>query len=198
MDSLQSYESGHGDALHPIPVDPEEVFMGDHVALKTVTNQEFYQFIGRLDEKLNAIMSTVTVTTSDGPPVIDACPGPWRFQAVIHQSQSNCLPHRHLPAGVSTTSTTVTDQLAGTSTLPISGVSIPDLGRGPGAWRRAIKQWEEVDLLTKCALKDWPKHWYTGDMRTITGCKRSQRRIVFEEYERYRSFFFQVGSKLLD
>ena len=42
--SLQNYESGHGDALHPIPLDPEKTFMGDDLALKPVTNDEFHQF----------------------------------------------------------------------------------------------------------------------------------------------------------
>lgn len=68
--------------------------------------------------------------------------------------------------------------------LPIPNVSIPQLGRAPGAWRRAIKQWEDKDPATNIALKDWPAEWYSGDMRTITGSKRSQRQIVFDEFVR--------------
>jgi hypothetical protein len=80
--------------------------------------------------------------------------------------------------------------LGRTLNLPIAGVLVPDLGHGSGAWKRAIKQWEECDPTTKCPLKDWPKEWYTGVMRTVTGSKRSQRQIVFEEYERYEHFVF--------
>ena len=71
------------------------------------------------------------------------------------------------------------------SSLPIAGVSIPSLGRAPGAWRRAVKQWTEVDPQTGLALRDWPAKWYTGLMRTTTGSLHSQRQIIFEEYERY-------------
>ena len=69
------------------------------------------------------------------------------------------------------------------SSLPIAGVSIPSLGRAPGAWRRAVKQWTEVDPQTGLALRDWPAKWYTGLMRTTTGSLRSQREVIFEEYE---------------
>ena len=69
------------------------------------------------------------------------------------------------------------------SSLPIAGVSIPSLGHAPGAWRRAVKQWTEVDPQTGFALRDWPTKWYTGLMRTTTGSKRGQRQIIFEEYE---------------
>ena len=70
------------------------------------------------------------------------------------------------------------------SSLPIAGVSIPSLGHAPGAWRRAVKQWTEVDPQTGLALRDWPAKWYTGLMRTTTGSLRGQRQIIFEEYER--------------
>jgi len=70
------------------------------------------------------------------------------------------------------------------SSPPIAGVSIPSLGHAPGAWRRAVKQWTEVDPQTGLALKDWPAKWYTGLMRTTTGSLRSQRQVIFEEYER--------------
>ena len=70
------------------------------------------------------------------------------------------------------------------SSLPIAGVSIPSLGRAPGAWRRAVKQWTEVDPQTGLALRDWPAKWYTGLMRTTTGSLHGQRKMIFEEYER--------------
>jgi hypothetical protein len=96
-----------------------------------------------------------------------------------------------LPAPINGPATmTVTVQR--TSNLPIPGVLVPDLGHRPSAWKRAIKQWEEYDPMMKCALKDWPKEWYSGVMRTVTGSKRSQRQIVFEEYERYKQFMFRL------
>jgi len=213
VDSLQSYESGHGDALHPIPLDPEKIFMGDHLALKPVTNEEFFWLkhsigIGHIDEKLDAVMSTVASAMAPSSDLV-SCAVPERSHMLcIHQSPSTRISYHHsdcvqvpslptlIPSSVDllhhvrsgSGSVIIADQSeAGTvSTLPISGVSIPDLGHGPGAWRKAIKQWQEVDPVTNlCVLKDWPKNWYTGVMRTVTGSKRSQRQIVFEEYERY-------------
>ena len=61
--------------------------------------------------------------------------------------------------------------------------AIPDLGRAPGAWLRAVKQWEEVDPITNYALRDWPKEWYEGNSPTAS--KRNQRKTNFEEYIRY-------------
>jgi hypothetical protein len=226
VDSLQSYESGHGDALHPIPLDPENIFMGDHLALKPVTNHEFYEFkhsLGRLDDKLDSIMSTVALAT--GPPNpsnTGSHAGPERTQTLINKSRTR-IQHSHygppasisepalvsivpitdpvedsnctLPAGPAPVNgpatMTATVRRTQALNLPILGVLVPDLGHASGAWKRAIKQWEEYDPTTKCAaLKDWPKDWYTGVMRTVTGSKRSQRQIVFEEYERYALFIF--------
>jgi hypothetical protein len=70
------------------------------------------------------------------------------------------------------------------SAPPIADVSIPSLGRAPGAWRRALKQWIEVDPQTGFALKDWPAKWYRGLMKDKTASLRSQRQVIFEEYER--------------
>jgi hypothetical protein len=70
---------------------------------------------------------------------------------------------------------------------PIADVSIPSLGCAPGAWRRALiplKQWIEVDPHTGLALKDWPAKWYKGLMKDKTASLRSQRQVIFEEYER--------------
>jgi hypothetical protein len=208
VDSLQSYESGHGDALHPIPLDREKAFMGDDLALKPVTNDEFYRFKNSLNEKLDAIvLSTAALAT--GPPTAGNHASPECTQTLINHSRTRI---RHSPYGCVSESALVSIPIADpvedsghtlpvnglatttatvqhTLNFPISGVLVPDLGHSPGAWKRAIKQWEEYDPTTKCALKDWPKDWYTGVMRTVTGSKRSQRQIVFEEYERYEPFF---------
>ena len=69
------------------------------------------------------------------------------------------------------------------SAPPIADVSIPSLSRAPGAWRRALKQWTEVDPYTGLALKDWPTKWYKGLMKNKTASLQSQRQVIFEEYE---------------
>ncbi|KAF8798245.1 hypothetical protein BYT27DRAFT_7264839 [Phlegmacium glaucopus] len=188
VDSLQSYESGHGGALHPIPLDPKKTFMGDHLSLKPVTTEEFFQLkhsISHMDEKLDAIVSTISLAM-EGSSDLVSCAVPERSSPSKHMSYQQSLhtdrvqiplpspinPH-HVRSGLD--SSTIANSGATScvrvqSALPISGVSIPDLGHGPSAWRRAIMQWQE--------------HWYTGVMRTVTGSKRSQRQIVFEEYER--------------
>jgi len=43
VDSLQSFENGHGDALHLIPIDPTNFFMGDDSAMKLATFKEVRQ-----------------------------------------------------------------------------------------------------------------------------------------------------------
>lgn len=71
------------------------------------------------------------------------------------------------------------------NSMPIRGVSIPDLGHGIDAWRRAIKQWEEPDAGTGlAALKDWPAEWYTGVMRPHMASKRTIRKTIAAEYIR--------------
>jgi hypothetical protein len=68
---------------------------------------------------------------------------------------------------------------------PIPGVGIPDLPRGPDAWRTAIKQWEDpAASIGGKALKDWPEDWYSGAMRTITGVKRNMRKVIALEFDR--------------
>ncbi|KAG1805102.1 uncharacterized protein HD556DRAFT_1437265 [Suillus plorans] len=68
---------------------------------------------------------------------------------------------------------------------PIPGVGIPDLPRGPDAWRAAVKQWEDpAAFIGSKALKDWPEDWYSGMMRTITGTKRNMRKVIALEFHR--------------
>ncbi|EDR03152.1 uncharacterized protein LACBIDRAFT_331828 [Laccaria bicolor S238N-H82] len=69
-----------------------------------------------------------------------------------------------------------------TSTFQHFNFAIPDLGRSPGAWKRVIKQWEEVDPVTKHALKDWPGEWYKGS--SAMAGKRMQRKMIFDKYVR--------------
>ena len=196
--------------------------MGDDLALKPVTNDKFHRFKNSLDEKLDAIISsTAVLATVTGQWTTSNHAGPEHTQTLINQSRTHSIrhsPYSHVSesAALVSTGTTMaypvedsgctlpvnglamtTATIQRTSNVPISGVLVPDLGHSSGAWKRAIKQWEEYDPTTKCALKDWPKEWYTGVMRTVTGSKRSQRQIVFEEYERYEPFFGGLTSKQL-
>jgi hypothetical protein len=56
FDSLQSYESGHTDALCPIQNEPDESFMGDQKALGPVTNEEFHLFSMALFDTVNSLV----------------------------------------------------------------------------------------------------------------------------------------------
>ena len=72
----------------------------------------------------------------------------------------------------------------GTLGPSIPKAKIPNLPRGPSGWKEAINQWEKIDPDTGFALKDWPKSWYTGDMKRFNACKRTMRRRIAEEYNR--------------
>jgi hypothetical protein len=191
VDSLQSYESGHENALHPVALEMEQVFMGEHVAFKPATCGDVQQVHAFIDHRLKTFMSDFTLlkgvgTDQAGRPIEHPAPPCLSFQqppSSIHSQLDKQVP---IPPMVPETPSQPLPQF---QALPIHGVFISDLGRQPGAWRRAVKQWEEVDPAMGCALKDWPLEWYTGDMRTITGSKRSQRQTIFNEYERYTPAF---------
>lgn len=76
----------------------------------------------------------------------------------------------------------------------IPGVVIPNLAGGPGAWKKAIDQWEKGGKGMSVPLKDWPVEWYTGYMRKVTGAKRAQRQIIYDEYIRSVRFSFLIAN----
>jgi hypothetical protein len=200
VDSLQSFENGHGSALHPIPIDPTNFFMGDDSSTKPATSEEVHQLAASVHRTVDTLFTTVhsalsqTVNASIPPP-----------KNLNHLSQSTLggqmesinVPGfgnaRNSQIGPESTASCSSESVSSfepqnsrsvsPSSLPMAGVSIPSLGRAPGAWRRAAKQWTEVDPQTGLALRDWPAKWYTGLMRTTTGSLRSQRQVIFEEYE---------------
>ncbi|KAF9064776.1 hypothetical protein BDP27DRAFT_1425442 [Rhodocollybia butyracea] len=140
MDSLQSYETGHGNALCPSRLEPAKSFMSDHSLEQPVTANDFRHFT-------EAMMAKGTYPSGEG------CP----------------------------------QKSAKERNAPIPGVVVPDIPKhGEDLFLAAVKQWEEGDsshgLVTP--LKDWPVEWYTGTMRLVTGTKRSNRKLVAEEYER--------------
>ena len=233
MDSLQSYENGHGNALHPIPLGLDQSFMGEHIAGDLASTEEIRQMKYSVDRKIDDLERSIRRT------LVKACIHPSSTSAGIELE----LPNQQSDSGTSDVAVdqsqqsdsharTRPDRISRTwqasrvssapyvvplnnsvgrvsrdaspdahpvmpppkheacsnptgKTAPRVNVSIPDLGRSRGAWRRAIKQWEEVDPITKLALKDWPEEWYTGEMREVTGSKRGQRERVFKEFVRY-------------
>ena len=72
----------------------------------------------------------------------------------------------------------------GTISPSVPQATIPNLPRGGRGWKEAVNQWELVDPQTGYALKDWPKSWYTGDMKRFTAAKRTIRKRIADEYNR--------------
>jgi hypothetical protein len=68
VDSLQTYETGHGDALRPVQTEADRSFCGDHVLTNMVTAAEVREFATSTDCKLSLLMDTferITVATHD-------------------------------------------------------------------------------------------------------------------------------------
>jgi hypothetical protein len=193
VDSLQSFENGHGNALHPIPIDPTNFFMGDDSAMKPATSEEVRQLAASVHRTVDTLSTTVhsallqtanarshlTPQSTLGGQIesgIINVPGIGEAQnpQIGSESTASCTSES-VSSFESQQSRSVSS-----SSLPIAGVSIPSLGHAPGAWRRAIKQWTDVDPQTGLALRDWPAKWYTGLMRTTTGSSRGQRQVIFD------------------
>ncbi|KAJ7149831.1 hypothetical protein C8R43DRAFT_1088159 [Mycena crocata] len=187
MDSLQSYETGHGDALCPIPKEADKSFMGEHLLVKPVAAEEFRLVTTQL---LTAVRD-INLGNRSGNHVQPVQPT-GSFCAIQNpiprsaaQSHSNTLP-------VNSSTSQPNNSDAATQQIPLAnqiriipGVFIPDLKKGPTAWLDAVQQWEVGIPASKIpALRDWQKDWYTGGMRLVTGTKRSQRKLIAEEYYR--------------
>ena len=176
--------------------------MGDDSAMKPATSEEVRQLAASVHQNLNALSTTVNSALSQ---TADARNHPGSQSTLGRQMESINEPGfgeaRNSQIGSkSTTASCSSESVSSESfelrnsrsanvtvsplSLPIAGVSVPSLGHAPGAWRRAVKQWTEVDPQTGLALRDWPAKWYTGLMRTTTGSLHGQRKMIFEEYER--------------
>lgn len=183
MDSLQSYESGHGDALNPHRLQADKSFMGDHDALQAPSIAEFRLLSEQILTKLDNVSlstpsnthptsstaaTTTTATTTPNSPGPSLIPG-----NSSGGSTPPIPPDQNQPA------------IHPTATIPIPGVLIPGVGRDASAWRRAIDQWYFGDNKVGLKpLKDWPLHYYTGAMRLVTGTLYSNRKLLAMEYER--------------
>lgn len=180
IDSLQSYETGHGDALSPVHKEADKSFMGDHTLLQPVTKEEFRVFSSSILIALKARdfspghQCSQPVSSSTRP----LGNHPTNLPGLTTHTARDSQPISHHPNHTS-------ENPGQSRPLPIPGVAIPDLGKGRGAWRRALHQWNHGDPANGLqALKTWPTHWYSGDMREKTGTKRSQRALIAEEYDR--------------
>lgn len=199
VDSLQSYESGHGDALCPISKEAEKSFMGDHLRVGPVSTEEYRRRQDLVDEKMAAIFQAIslniTSTHRSRIPQVGIGITETELQSTVRDNLEilSMPPHTFDTTSENSAEFESTVPLPAASPrstalpkpVPIPGVSISDLGHGSTAWRTAIRQWEDKDPLTGLVgLKYWPREWYTGVMRTHTGAKRSTRKIIAEEYER--------------
>ncbi|KAJ7500182.1 hypothetical protein B0H11DRAFT_2155556 [Mycena galericulata] len=197
MDSLQSYETGQGDALCPIPKEAEKSFMGEHLLVKPVVTEEFRLVTSQILKKLGdinlgnnsqAINPSVVAGSqpSDSIPASGCIPAaPSSSRGVITLGDSH--PSSTHPVENDTAPQEQSPPL-GKRVSIIPGVFIPDLKKGDFAWRDAVRQWEEgVPDKNVTPLRDWPKEWYTDGMRLVTGAKRSQRKLIAEEYYRLGS-----------
>ena len=209
IDSLQSFETGHGNALHPIPLELDKSFMGEHTAMQHATGEDVRQIQDCVNRKFDELTKTITTklshtchsgTSAHGltDPISDIVVGPERMphtqlQASRAASAPYTLPNGTEGAAVRKESRQTSLHESATSkagsiiapTFQRFNFAIPDLGRTPGTWKRAITQWEEVDPVTKCTLKDWPREWYKGS--SATAGKRIQRKTIFDEYVRCAS-----------
>jgi hypothetical protein len=174
--------------------------MGDDSAMKPATSEEVRQLAASVHRTVDTLSTTVHSALSQRANTrIHPSPSPQSTLLVGGQMESINGPvfgeaQNSLVGSESTARCnsrfvasfeSQNSRSVSPSSLPMAGVSIPSLGRAPGAWRRAVKQWMEVDPQTGLALRDWPSKWYTGLMRTTTGSLHGQRQIIFEEYERY-------------
>ncbi|KAJ7437648.1 hypothetical protein B0H11DRAFT_2255127 [Mycena galericulata] len=184
LDSLQSYESGHGDALNPHRLEMDKSFMGDHDVLKAPTVGEFRTLSDKILTKLNDFSTQThcthlppahgaTTAGSIAVPVI-SCPPPVVLAQPMIWSQPS--PHHHMDPA---------PQNDAAATLPLPGISVPSVGKDAMAWRHAIDQWELGDpSVGLMPLKDWPPQYYTGAMRLVTGTLYSNRKLLAMEYRR--------------
>ncbi|KAK0478832.1 hypothetical protein IW261DRAFT_1337060, partial [Armillaria novae-zelandiae] len=198
VDSLQSYESGHSDVLHPLPKEAERSFMGDHVLEKPVTTAEFCVFAQAVltrpapaKMECTCPMPVHAASPSSFVNLGVVLPTPASQNLSVSSEQSRIWPTQecstyamsHSLTGMSPTPREPCSSRP--QAPPIPGVVIPDIGKGPGIWRKVVKQWEVGEPLQGLQpLHDWPKEWYTGSQRTKTGSKYNQRKLIALEYQR--------------
>lgn len=210
MDSLQSYETAHGDALRPIPTEIDRSFNGDHVLMRAVTVAEFRQFTSFIQTMFKEVKDTITEERSrtavglnlpasraseeQDEAQASLIAASLRLQSLTFGPAPDVLAERERPledhinnqhpdAGhIAETATTSRSRGSG---HPKAGLLIRNLPRGANAWQEAVKQWEQDDPVSGLvALRHWPVEWYTKENKAAFGIKRGYRKIVAEEFER--------------
>lgn len=63
VDSLQSFENGFGHSLHPVPIQPNMSFMGDHIAAAAITAEELRLLGDHINKKFDDLHTLVTDTS---------------------------------------------------------------------------------------------------------------------------------------
>ncbi|KAK2460228.1 hypothetical protein APHAL10511_007764 [Amanita phalloides] len=109
MDSLQSYELGHSDALCPIQHEADKSFMGEHQLLQPLSRAEFHSLT-------SALISTIQLVVAQA---IHVAPG-----TTPSQLEQWVTSTTHLPVTVTSTSeppTTTTTATATTTTAATTG-----------------------------------------------------------------------------
>jgi hypothetical protein len=78
VDSLQSYETGHGNALCPIATEADKTFMGEHVNQAPPSTEEIRQWKMSMDRTLGNVVSEIVgqVTAVFAETRLSASPSP--------------------------------------------------------------------------------------------------------------------------
>ena len=205
IDSLQSYEKSYCNMLCPTRLDTEQSFMGEHQLSRHVT-------LGDMNLMGEALLNAIRVHSPHTAPspechhaseharvtVPRACETTELTMRAEPMRPAHCVSVIRTDPPPSNNDPNKDDVPASSSHVkkhpcskerpapyPIAGALIPNLRRGPQAWRQAVEQWEEGVLSQGVPpLKDWPSGWYTGRMRLIHGAKRGERETIAKEYER--------------
>ena len=213
LDELTTYEKSHDNALCPIPDEVDQSFNGDHVLTQPPKASELRECVDHMNRQYEELkeqnlqlskqlMAAISLLTSG---IHISGPSPSSIpQTSASTSTSQTLltptpPPPHAPIQVPTSTPQIPPSQPltwsafyspnnsnghGTLGPSIPEAKIPNLPRGSSGWKEAINQWEKADPDTGFSLKDWPKSWYTGEMKRFNASKRTVRRRIAEEYDR--------------
>ena len=199
IDSLQSYEKSYCDMLCPTRLDTEQSFMGEHQLTQNITLGDM-NLMG--EALLNAIREHSPRTTpspechaSEHAQVAAPRACAKTTEVAMRAELAHCVsvictdpqPSNNDPDAPAPSSHMKKHPHSKEhpTPYPIAGALIPNLRRGPQAWRQAVEQWDEgVPSQGVPPLKDWPASWYTGRMCLTHGAKRGERETIAKEYER--------------
>ncbi|KAK6992392.1 hypothetical protein R3P38DRAFT_3226262 [Favolaschia claudopus] len=176
LDSLHSYEIGHGDALYPFRTEPDKSFMAEH------NKQILTKLDGLVSQAHKCLFSESHHLRDD---IVCQSSVNHSLSCATSISGPEAPSLQQLPSG--NTSSDEDPDTGITAVLPVSGAIIPAVGRDCDAWKRAIAQWYHGDPSQglHVPLKDWPASWHTGSMRLVTGTLYSNRKLLAEEYESF-------------